>query len=83
MVLELCPLCLDCTVKHSLNIFCFYTAVPKMNPTSRPVPNRNQGISSQRGDAGRVEELSTQVSFSYRPGFVILCPEVSLTCVHS
>jgi RP/EB family microtubule-associated protein len=32
-----------------------------MNPTSRPVPNRNQGISNQRGDAGKVEELNTQL----------------------
>ncbi|PNF15956.1 Microtubule-associated protein RP/EB family member 3 [Cryptotermes secundus] len=36
-------------------------AVPKMNQTSRPVPNRNQGISNQRGDAGKVEELNTQL----------------------
>lgn len=36
-------------------------AVPKMNLTSRPVPNRNQGVSNQRGDGGKVEELNTQL----------------------
>ncbi|PNF15953.1 Microtubule-associated protein RP/EB family member 1 [Cryptotermes secundus] len=39
-------------------------AVPKMSQTSRPVPNRNQGISNQRGDAGKVEELNTQDGFA-------------------
>ncbi|KDR16685.1 Microtubule-associated protein RP/EB family member 3 [Zootermopsis nevadensis] len=35
--------------------------VPKMNPPSRALPNRNQGVVIQKGDAGRVEELNTQL----------------------
>jgi hypothetical protein len=54
-----------------------------MNLTSRPVPNRNQGISNQRGDAGRVEELNTQVRINHRNGFVIFYSKVSQIYIYS
>ncbi|KAJ4430375.1 hypothetical protein ANN_22591, partial [Periplaneta americana] len=50
-------------------------AVPKIQPATRAAPNRNSGVQNQRGDAGKVEELNTQVSLifiqvSLLPGFV-------------
>lgn len=37
-------------------------AVPKMNPNPRPVANRNSSVVlNQKGDAGKVEELNTQL----------------------
>lgn len=35
--------------------------VPKIQPAPRAAPNRNQGVPSQRGEAGKVEELHTQL----------------------
>ncbi|XP_069687188.1 microtubule-associated protein RP/EB family member 1 isoform X2 [Periplaneta americana] len=36
-------------------------AVPKIQPATRAAPNRNSGVQNQRGDAGKVEELNTQL----------------------
>ncbi|XP_069687187.1 microtubule-associated protein RP/EB family member 1 isoform X1 [Periplaneta americana] len=35
--------------------------VPKIQPATRAAPNRNSGVQNQRGDAGKVEELNTQL----------------------
>ncbi|KAJ9591814.1 hypothetical protein L9F63_001631 [Diploptera punctata] len=35
--------------------------VNKVHPNSRVIPNRNQGVPNQRGDASKVEELNTQL----------------------
>jgi hypothetical protein len=35
-----------------------------MHPTPHAVTNRNQGVVNQKGDAGKIEELNTQVRIS-------------------
>lgn len=72
---EFYRVCFKSNIKQNLKSFCFCVTVPKIQPASRPAPNRNQGVPSQRADAGKVEELSTQVRNNYRNGFIfcVMC----------
>jgi hypothetical protein len=70
-IVELSPFGLYRTVEHTLKIFSFCTAVSEMNPTSYPVSDKNQGTSSQKGDAGKLEKLNAQVRITYTIGSVI------------
>jgi len=63
---EFYHVCFTNNIECSWKSFCFCVTVPKIQPAPRPAPNRNQGVPTQRGDAGKVEELNTQVRSSGR-----------------